>query len=139
MHGGGAPVHSGRTKRPKKAELKKLAAMPSNAAGQSPSAMDGPATLSAASARQWLGVWVRLEHARSRAMIGTRVTGPGVSRPPPSRTHRVGRAMHGKKGQSQQYELEDGAIAGSSRAAGEALIWDAGAHLVHSAHRFWAA
>jgi len=84
--------------------------------------MDGPTALSAASARQWLGVWVRLEQARSRALLGQYVTGPGASRPQPTRTHRVGRAMHGKKGQAQQYELDDGTIAGSGRVAGEALI-----------------
>jgi len=115
---------------PEKAELKKIASMPLDGPEHCPStflaawlvSMQGPDRLTTASARQWLGVWVRIEQAKARAMLSVQVTGPSAERARLGRAHRAGRAMHGKKGQAQRFTLIDGTAATSTRDAGRELI-----------------
>jgi hypothetical protein len=70
----------------------------------------GPSELNPEAARKWLGVWNQLEAVRRAGTMPARHAGPSVERPGLTRQHAVGRAVHRRRGRTEQAERPDGTI-----------------------------
>lgn len=70
----------------------------------------GPSELNPEAATKWLGVWNQLEAGRRASNMPSRHAGPTVERPGLARQHAVGRAVHRRRGRTEQAKLPDGTI-----------------------------
>ena len=84
--------------------------------------VDAPAALTAAEAKRWLNVWVKLDRAAAQAQLPRRVAGPTAARDPVQRGVEAGRAIFRKRAAVKKVVDADGQDITDPVKAAEALL-----------------